>query len=227
MFGTFLCAWLFHALSRKKGAMSTLSTSQTLGLGISYMRTFAGFFWKLEARAKGAAFAGAARFEGRPIISICRESQMRFGRDVSLNSARRANPVGCFQPCVLRTLAPNAELILEDRVGISGTVVCAGKSIRIGEGTIVGSGAMILDNDFHFFDEATQRWRNEYSANARPVLIGCNVFIGARAIILKGVTIGDRAIIGAGAVVTQDVPAGQLAAGNPASVIEPKSLHGR
>jgi len=226
MFGTFLCAWLFPALSRKKGAMSTLSASQTLGLGISYLRIFAGFFWKLEARAKGARFAGAVRFEGRPIISLCRGSQMRLGREVSLNSATRANPVGCVQPCVLRTLASDAELILEDRVGLSGTVVCAGKSIRIGEGTIVGSGAMILDNDFHFFDETTQRWRDEYSANARPVLIGRNVFIGARAIILKGVTIGDRAIIGAGAVVTEDVPAGQLAAGNPANFIRAKSLHG-
>jgi acetyltransferase-like isoleucine patch superfamily enzyme len=198
--------------------MSTLSASQVLGLGLSYMRTCTGLLWKMEAQIKGAAFAGSARFEGRPIISVCRGSQLRFGREVSLNSATRANPLGCFQPCVLRTLSPDAELILEDGVGLSGAVVCAGKSIYIGEGTIIGSGAMILDNDFHSFDEATKSWKNEYSANARAVSVGRHVFIGARAIILKGVTIGDRAMIGAGAVVTKDVPQGGLATGNPAQI---------
>jgi acetyltransferase-like isoleucine patch superfamily enzyme len=47
------------------------------------------------------------------------------------------------------------------------------------------------------------------------------VFVGARAIILKGVTIGDRAVIGAGAVVSKDVPAGHIAAGNPAKTFNP------
>jgi acetyltransferase-like isoleucine patch superfamily enzyme len=198
--------------------MSTLSASQLLGLSLSYMRTCTGLLWKFEAQLKGAVFAGKARLEGRPIISICPGSQMRFGKDISLNSATRSNPLGCFQPCVLRTLSPTAELILEDRVGLSGAVLCAGKSVRIGEGTILGSGAMILDNDFHSFDNATESWKNEYGTNARPVVIGRHVFIGARAIILKGVTIGDRAIIGAGAVVTKNVPEAGLATGNPAQI---------
>jgi acetyltransferase-like isoleucine patch superfamily enzyme len=198
--------------------MSTLSASQLLGQSLSYVRTCAGLLWKMEAQLKGATFAGMARLEGRPIVSVCPGSQMRFGREISLNSATRSNPLGCFQPCVLRTLSPVAELILEDRVGLSGAVLCAGKSIRIGEGTILGSGAMILDNDFHSFEEATNSWKNEYSANARPVSIGRYVFIGARAIILKGVTIGDRAMIGAAAVVTKDVPEGGLATGNPAQI---------
>jgi len=100
--------------------------------------------------------------------------------------------------------------------GASGAVLCAGLSIEIGEGTLIGVGAMILDNDFHILTAGG--WRNEARANARPIRIGREVFIGARAIILKGVTIGDRAVIGAGAVVTRDVPANCLAAGNPASV---------
>ena len=82
---------------------------------------------------------------------------------------------------------------------------------------------MILDNDFHAFDQVKGEWRNEYATNSRPILIGRFVFIGARAIILKGVTIGDRALIGAGAVVTQDVPPNHLAAGNPARVVAPKA----
>ncbi len=46
--------------------------------------------------------------------------------------------------------------------------------------------------------------------------IGRNVWIGAGALILPGVTVGDDAIIGAGSVVTRDVPAGATFVGNPA-----------
>lgn len=52
-----------------------------------------------------------------------------------------------------------------------------------------------------------------------PVVIGDNVWIGCRAIILKGVTIGDNAVIAAGAVVTHDIPPGAMAGGNPAKVL--------
>jgi maltose O-acetyltransferase len=52
----------------------------------------------------------------------------------------------------------------------------------------------------------------------RPVRIGRNVWIGAGAIILPGVSVGDDALIGAGSVVTRYVPAGATAFGNPARV---------
>jgi maltose O-acetyltransferase len=55
----------------------------------------------------------------------------------------------------------------------------------------------------------------------RPVRIGRNVWIGAGAIILPGVSIGDDALIGAGSVVTRDVPPGVTASGNPARVQAP------
>ena len=53
----------------------------------------------------------------------------------------------------------------------------------------------------------------------RPITIGNNVWIGCRAIILKGVTIGEGAVVAAGAVVTKDVAPFMLVAGNPARVI--------
>lgn len=51
------------------------------------------------------------------------------------------------------------------------------------------------------------------------VKIGNRVFVGASAIILPGVTIGDDVVIGAGSVVSRDIPAGHVAAGNPARII--------
>ena len=55
---------------------------------------------------------------------------------------------------------------------------------------------------------------------AKPISIGNNVWIGAAATILPGVTIGDNAVIAAGAVVSRDVPADTLAAGVPARVLK-------
>ena len=53
-----------------------------------------------------------------------------------------------------------------------------------------------------------------------PIHIGNHVWVGVRAIILKGVTIGDGAIIAAGSVVTRDVPANTLVGGVPAKIIK-------
>ena len=55
---------------------------------------------------------------------------------------------------------------------------------------------------------------------AKPIVIGNNVWIGAAATILPGVTIGDNAVIAAGAVVSRSVPANAMAAGVPARVLK-------
>ena len=55
--------------------------------------------------------------------------------------------------------------------------------------------------------------------SAAPVVIGDRVWVGTRAVILKGVSIGDGAVVAAGAVVTSDVPAGAVVGGVPARVI--------
>lgn len=57
------------------------------------------------------------------------------------------------------------------------------------------------------------------STEEKPVIIGNDVWIGGRVIILPGITIGDGAIIGAGSVVTKDVAAYDIVAGNPARFI--------
>ena len=58
------------------------------------------------------------------------------------------------------------------------------------------------------------------TAASAPIVIEDNVLVGARCIILKGVTIGARSIIGSGSIVTKDIPSDCIAAGNPCKVIK-------
>jgi acetyltransferase-like isoleucine patch superfamily enzyme len=194
----------------------TLATS--LGVLIGTVRDQFSLLWKWEARFRGVQFQGRVMLRGRPLITMVKGSRIIIGDGVQINSSFRANPLGCFQPSVVRALAPGAEVILGPNVGLSGAVLNAGKRIEVGEGTIFGSGAMVFDNDFHM-PQGEWGWGTDFQSSAQPVTIGRGVFVGARAIIMKGVTIGDRAVVGAGAVVTKDVPAGQRAVGNPARVL--------
>lgn len=84
---------------------------------------------------------------------------------------------------------------------------------------MIGAGACIWDTDFHPLDPHQRREHQTRDACSAPVCIEDDVFIGARALILKGVRIGWGAVIGAGAVVTKNVEACQIAAGNPAKIV--------
>ncbi len=78
---------------------------------------------------------------------------------------------------------------------------------------------MVTDNDHHALVAELRSPNSMGGVGVRPVTIGARVFIGARAIILKGSSIGDDAVVGAGAVVAGDVPANAIALGNPAQVV--------
>ncbi|ATN36120.1 acetyltransferase [Rhizobium sp. ACO-34A] len=80
------------------------------------------------------------------------------------------------------------------------------RGIHIGELTYIAFDAAILAHDMTRAIKTDTR-------------IGKNCFIGARSIILPGVTIGDSCVIGSGSVVTKDVPPNSAVAGNPAQII--------
>jgi len=66
---------------------------------------------------------------------------------------------------------------------------------------------------------ATHDTYNFNNVVAKPIVIGKNVYITSRCVILGGVTVGDNSVIAAGSVVVKDIPANCLAGGNPARVI--------
>lgn len=86
--------------------------------------------------------------------------------------------------------------------------------VTLGDGCLVGHNVVFatLDHD--------KRPGRRGDMTAAPIVVGKDVWIGAHATILKGVTIGDGAIVAAGAVVTRDVPPNTIAAGVPARVVK-------
>ena len=170
----------------------------------------------LYCRAKIGAYKNSWRFWGLPILHMHKGSIIIGDNFVACGLASR-NSIGVNQKVIIKTTALNATISIGDDVGVSGCSISATESISIGNGTLIGSGVLITDNDAHAVHPDLRR--DNAHTLSRPVTIGRNVFIGARAIILKGVSIGDGAIIGAGSVVTKSIPAMVIAAGNPAVVV--------
>ena len=85
--------------------------------------------------------------------------------------------------------------------------------IEIGDGSLIGQQVVIATLN-HSLDPADRQ-----SMLPAKVVIGKNVWIGAHATILPGVTIGDNSVIGAGAVVNRNIPADSVAVGVPAKVV--------
>jgi len=84
--------------------------------------------------------------------------------------------------------------------------------IKILEGATVAQESYLCTGTHDFNDPSLQ-------LITKPITVGKNAFIGARAMILPGVCIGDKVIVGAMSVVSKDIPDHQIVAGNPAKKI--------
>ena len=177
-------------------------------------------WFPLYVRAFGVHIARGARVIGLPIFSLKAGGAIRIGRGVVLCSRSRETALGVHHAVVMRTLAPGAEIEIGEDTGISGGAICAQRSVRIGRNCLFGANVLVCDTDFHAIaPEGRRRQRDPAHIGCAPVVIEDDVFLGAGAIILKGVRVGAGSIVGAGAVVTRDVPARSIVAGNPARVV--------
>lgn len=82
----------------------------------------------------------------------------------------------------------------------------------------IGNNVTISHAEIQAHDASTKKVLG-YSKVGR-VVIGDNVFIGTRAIILPGVRIGNNVVIGAGSVVSRDIPNNSICIGSPARVVD-------
>lgn len=158
---------------------------------------------------------GPVRVLGYPIVTRAKGSSLSIGSGVTLISTSYFNSVGVPHPCVIRTLTPESEISVGPGAGLSGATICAARKVSIGARVLIGAGAMVLDTDLHPVNQVPRR-EPDARTTGLPVVIGDDVFIGAGAVVLKGVTVGDGAVVGAMSVVTSDVEAGAIVAGNPA-----------
>ena len=111
-----------------------------------------------------------------------------------------------------------SRLTIGNHSGIGIRAVITGTT-TIGENVMMGPDVAIYTHD-HKHELNGLPFCLQGNEEERPVVIGSNVWIGTRCIILPGVHIGDNVVVGAGSVVTRDIPSGVVAAGNPARIVK-------
>ena len=139
----------------------------------------------------------------------------------------------------------NSKLILEEDASFvltgkamiqSGAMIFLGrgKTLKIGRSTFTSNIKILAHDDITIGDNCIFGWECQiFSGDGHPiyqeesiinkdvpVVIEDNVWVGSRALILKGVRVGKGSIVAAGAVVTKDVPQNCIVAGNPAKVVK-------
>ena len=147
---------------------------------------------KVDKRGKRAVVMGS------PVVDA---TDMQVGDDFKVWSGHRTTLISGW-----------GRLRFGDRVFVNvGTTIIAVEEIVVGDDVAFASDVYVLDSDSHGVEGRPHK--------QAPVRIGDGCWIGARAMILPGVTIGKRVLVAAGSVVTRDVPDDCLVAGNPARVV--------
>jgi len=96
-------------------------------------------------------------------------------------------------------------------------VVYGQGGVEIGDDTLIAMHSCILSSD-HAVPPRKRKIRDEPNL-LRPTRIGCDVWLGARVVVLGGVTIGDGCVVGAGSVVAEDLPHYSVSVGVPATIV--------
>lgn len=178
---------------------------------------FCSFITVIISKIKGVKMAGIMKCNGVPYLLRVPLSEISIGKNVIMNSSFKSNNIGILSRSRITTNRKYSKVIIGNNVGMSSVTISAFEKIVIGDNTLVGGNVLITDSDWHPLS-ITDR-HQDTNAITKPVVIGNNVFIGTRSIILKGSIIGDNSVIGAGSVVSGTIPPNVVACGNPCKVI--------
>lgn len=180
-----------------------------------FIRKINWILYKNKATFKGNVFMN----HGAGIIGIENKNQVTIGNNVRLSG--------------WLTVLYGGKITIGDYTVIGPrTVIQSWNHVRIGSYTMISPDVWIQDNNSHSIyaqdrlidmlgsPDFNQRGLDTTNAVSAAITIGDHVWIGKRAMILKGVTIGNRSVVAAGAFVTHNVPEDVVVAGNPAAVVK-------
>lgn len=180
-------------LSIKEKGMNKILNRKTLNL----IRIFRGMLFRRKLTHCGKLL----RVVGKARLSKSENTKLIIGDYVTL-----------YQNVSFFLDKESAKIIIGDRTYINRrTEIMCKSSIEIGNNCAISWDVVITDTDYHSINK---------KEDTSPVIIGDNVWIGCRALILKGVKIGSGSVVAANATVTKNVPENCLVAGTPAQVIK-------
>lgn len=180
--------------------------------------------WKFTL--KGVSYGKNLRVMNYMYLQMGIRSRCEIGDNFTFTSGDAINPL-CrnIRGCI--SVRNDAILKIGNNVGVSSPCIWVHKKVTIGNNVKIGGDCLLFDSDAHSLNYLDRRedMRDLNNKKDREIIIGDDVLIGARCIILKGAIIGDRAVIGAGSVVTQSIPPDCIAVGNPCKVVKYQGLN--
>ncbi|MCI0651163.1 MAG: acyltransferase [Planctomycetes bacterium] len=161
-------------------------------------------------RSAGAALRPLRRAARRLLRAI-------YSCRVRLQAAAAGTPLRVNFPS---SVTPRTRL--GDNVNFNGLVIAGPGAVTIGDNFHSGPGCLLIAGDHDFNGGDAIPYGRGYIP--RDITIEDNVWLGARVIVLGGVTIGEGAIVQAGSCVVRDVPRYAIAGGHPAEVFKSRDV---
>lgn len=146
-------------------------------------------------------------------------TKCRFAEGVIL----RATDGGSIELGARVSLASNVQIVAQHgkvvigddvHIGVGSIIVCR-EGVTIGADTLIAEYVVIRDQDH----ETARRPIRSSGFSTGPIQIGRDVWLGAKATVLRGVTVGEGSVIGAHALVNTNIPPNMIAVGIPARVV--------
>ena len=184
---------------------------------------------RIRFRRLGIVFGRNLKVFNRLFIKMAPNASIKIGDNFTFTTGAGYNPISSNTLGYIRA-DTGAFLTIGDNCGMSSTTIWVKESLTLGNHVLIGASCLIMDTDCHSLDWQLRGTRggvdengcsiDSINAKSAPIIIEDDVLIGARSIVLKGVTIGARSVIGAGSVVTHSIPSDCIAAGNPCTFIK-------